>query len=473
MAYYIPKTVTGSTCTVSDGAAGIPLESAIVDLPASSPATATFTFGHTAPQYVMYHWVTPGEGGYGGSLDIIKGTGSTKLKHVKVKDLNWTYYTGGTNPIFYANNVSDTIIYSSGDTPNVALEDFTVYNASTRSNLSKYMPDNNISFISSGASVAIRYTAATSKDQMLQALGELDLVYESTETTNFTFTPIEVVMRPGENVFSSSYQNTITYYSKVESEDYYTIRDSTIKDIADAIRTKRETTSPILTEDMADEIMAITTGGGSKTPVTLSFTEIGNDDNKTGTITFTDDYHNYPLIKCKMVNTNNQSEQEIIITPQFIDDAFQYSNNRLNFNFKATDIYAYYGLNNGNWVRGGQRSCCVTKVYGVSSSLNEIEVTNLYRYQSSNSNNRTITFDGSVYDYQYLLIGICDGDTTETQGSPAWIIVGNPGLESFTDFHVYYGYNSSPMLLSMTEHGLTAQNTARFGFFTVDGINFT
>lgn len=280
MAYYIPKTVSGQTCTITDGAAGIPLESAIINIPASSPAIMVLSFNHIAPQYIFSHWVTPGEGGYGGSIDIIKGTGSTVLKHVKVKDLNWTYYTGGTNPIFYANNVPNTIIYDSGDTPNVALDGFTAYNASTRSNLSRYMPDNSISFISSGSSVAIRYTAATSKDQMIQALGDLDLVYESTETTNFTFTPIEVIMQPGENEFSSSHQNIITYYSKAESEDYYTIRDSTIKDIADAIRAKRESTSPILTEDMADEILNI--NAGTNDPFTKVWTS-----GQTGEETFT------------------------------------------------------------------------------------------------------------------------------------------------------------------------------------------
>lgn len=42
----------------------------------------------------------------------------------------------------------------------------------------------------------------------------------------------------------------------------YTITDTTLKNIADAIRTKTEKTDPILVEDMDDEILSIVTGGG-------------------------------------------------------------------------------------------------------------------------------------------------------------------------------------------------------------------
>ena len=42
----------------------------------------------------------------------------------------------------------------------------------------------------------------------------------------------------------------------------YLIQDSTLTDIADAIRAKDGSSAPILTEDMADAIAAIPTGGG-------------------------------------------------------------------------------------------------------------------------------------------------------------------------------------------------------------------
>ena len=255
----------------------------------------------------------------------------------------------------------------------------------------------------------------------------------------------------------------------------YLIQDSTLTGIANAIRSKTGSSNPILVEDMADEISSISGGGGGGSPVTLTYTEIGNDDSQTGTITFTGDYHDYPLVKFRMVNTSTSAEEEIIITPRLIDDAFSYSNNRLNFNLRGTTIYAYYSpQQNGTWKRGGQRTCVVTKVWGVNSSTHTISVTNLYRYQAITSGNRTITFAESIYDYQYLLIGVCDGDSTETQGSLPWVTVGNPGIEEFDKYHLYYGYGSSTTLMfHATEHGFTAQHTQKYGFFTVDGINFT
>lgn len=50
----------------------------------------------------------------------------------------------------------------------------------------------------------------------------------------------------------------------------YIIQDSTLTDIADAIRAKDGSSAPILTEDMADAIAAIPTGGGGSLPSVIS-----------------------------------------------------------------------------------------------------------------------------------------------------------------------------------------------------------
>ena len=254
----------------------------------------------------------------------------------------------------------------------------------------------------------------------------------------------------------------------------YAIHDTTLTAIANAIRKMDGTSGNIATENMATKIESIPTGTNAST-ISLSYTEIGNDDEKTGMITFSDDYHNYPILKFTMYNTSTEATEDVFATPRFIDDAFEFSSNKANFNFRGTTTYAYYQLQqNGSWKRGSSyRNCMVIKVYGVGSTTHDIQVTNIYRYQAISTSNREITFDASVYDYQYLLIGICDGDSTETQPSLPWGVVGNSGLADSL-FFPYYGYGSSTTyVFQATAHTFSALNTQKYGFFTVDGVNFT
>lgn len=67
----------------------------------------------------------------------------------------------------------------------------------------------------------------------------------------------------------------------------YTIQESTLTDIADAIRSKKGTSAPIAVTDLADEIESIS-GGGESPTLTLSFTFDNNRaSNAYGTVTLT------------------------------------------------------------------------------------------------------------------------------------------------------------------------------------------
>lgn len=211
---------------------------------------------------------------------------------------------------------------------------------------------------------------------------------------------------------------------------------------------------------------------GHTFPSTLNFTEIATDVNSSGTLTFTDDYHNYALLKVRMYNPNNQATEEVICTPRFIDDAFQYSNNRANFNFVGTDKYAYYGAGQNNtWVRGGYRDICVSAVFGVTSSTHNIITTTIHRYQSINSGNNEIIFLESTFDYDYFAISICDGDSTETQPSFQLVAAGKGGFNDFSKRVLVSGYNNLRNFI-IQEHKMADASGSRFGFFTVEGITF-
>lgn len=121
-------------------------------------------------------------------------------------------------------------------------------------------------------STAITYEDTTPITQYTASLGrtiyggQADIVngVGTDENGNeFTFDGQEIPTRLGYNAFWSDEGDTeVTYYCKVESEELYTVTDTTLKNIADAIRTKTERTAPIFVEDMDDEILSIVTGGG-------------------------------------------------------------------------------------------------------------------------------------------------------------------------------------------------------------------
>lgn len=214
------------------------------------------------------------------------------------------------------------------------------------------------------------------------------------------------------------------------------------------------------------------TGDGGE-PVTLVETEIATDENRTGTLTFTADYHDYPLLKVRTYHPTNQDYEDIITTPQFIDDAFAYSGNKANFNRMNTNLYAYYGAGQNNtWVRGGYRTIIVTSVFGLTSSSHEIEIENIYRFQAITANNRDVSFQKSIFDFQYLVIGMCDGDATETEPSIPIVPVGNSGINSAAKYGVATAYATIRTIVCTDKRVRDFATVNKYGFFTIDGLRF-
>ena len=108
--------------------------------------------------------------------------------------------------------------------------------------------------------------------------------------TPFTFTGQEVPTRLGYNAFwSDSGDTEVTYYIRIPIEEKYIINGETLSDIADAIREKKESSAPILTEDMADEILSIEMGGSDLLDLASQSTfDFTDDTYKTSALTIPD-----------------------------------------------------------------------------------------------------------------------------------------------------------------------------------------
>ena len=158
---------------------------------------------------------------------------------------------------------------------------------------------NNADILPSEIHNYILYDASSSPQYYTASLGrtihggQVDIVNGTGTDENgndFTFDGQEVPTRLGYNAFwSDSGDSEVTYYIQIPIEEKYIIGGEILSDIADAIREKKETASPILTEDMADEIRSIEMGGSDlldlASQTTFDFTD---DTYKTSALTIPD-----------------------------------------------------------------------------------------------------------------------------------------------------------------------------------------
>lgn len=163
---------------------------------------------------------------YGAEFDVVSGTGTETHAGIKVSDLNWTYYTAGTNPIFYANNVPDMHIYSRGEMPSIKLNGFTTKNSQTRSYLSANLQDMEISATENVRTITFRYTAATSVADMLADLGNLTICYEleAAAQTPLIFQGQTLLSFGGTNIFTTN----SNLYTSVEYRSNDTVAPSAV-----------------------------------------------------------------------------------------------------------------------------------------------------------------------------------------------------------------------------------------------------
>ena len=177
-------------------------------------------YGSSATSYEEF--ITPvtyeaslGRSIYGGSANLITGEGKVNVNRVQIKDLSWTYYTSGTNPIFYAGNVTNMKTYARGEMPNIAIGGYTKRTAHSRSYLSSNMADMECSAIENAQTITFRNDSYTSREAMLEAIGDEYIVYETTTEESFTFDPITIKTMEGNNDFwVNEGDSGIEYYQK-------------------------------------------------------------------------------------------------------------------------------------------------------------------------------------------------------------------------------------------------------------------
>lgn len=140
---------------------------------------------------------------YGGTLDATTGVLTVDRAMVDLGSLIWTYYTSGTNPIFYA-EPSGHRAYANGEHTEAICENYAEGNpAAARSTLaSGNLPDKTFSWISGATgSFTVRDSSYTSASDFKTAMNGVKLVYPLA-------TPFEVTLT-GQNITTVKGQNNV------------------------------------------------------------------------------------------------------------------------------------------------------------------------------------------------------------------------------------------------------------------------
>jgi len=112
-----------------------------------------------------------------GVLDVLSGKLSVEWLAVDLGSLSYTYYTSGTNPIFYA-SLSGSKIYATSDIPDCACSCYKVVGANNRTNLASNLNNYECSFITNGTNFTIRNDDYTDPTAFATAMVGQSVVYE-------------------------------------------------------------------------------------------------------------------------------------------------------------------------------------------------------------------------------------------------------------------------------------------------------
>lgn len=154
-------------------------------------------------------------------------------------------------------------------------------------------------------------------------------------------------------------------------------------------------------QEIADVTYTSGGGGGGGLP-TFTETTIATGTS-AGTLTFTEDYHDYDLLSIKCVNTGNSNITELLVSPDLLDSVFDI-NRDLVCNEYQNNIYCTYRKTSSTeWQRTEARNLYISEVIGLVCDNYTITETELYNRGSYGTSYVTISGTGFL-DYDFLLI---------------------------------------------------------------------
>lgn len=211
------KTVSGAIATFADGADAVPLKKCEITLPASldgySSVTVHHTDGQTPPVFSEDYTVSLGRTIYGGTVDVVKGQGESlcgKIVFDGSSDENWTAYAAGNGYIIAVADMERGTWYTSELAESYPLPK---------------VPDNNslgvrIGVNNNGVYVVQANTISGVTDlasfKAYLAENQLTVIYPLDNSETFTFDPVPIDSKLGNNTIWSEQGDTeVTYRADI------------------------------------------------------------------------------------------------------------------------------------------------------------------------------------------------------------------------------------------------------------------
>ena len=302
--------------------------------------------------------------------------------------------------------------------------------------------------------------------------GEVDVVQGTGTDENgndFTFTPVPIISRLGDNTMWGDGDLSVVY----RSSGTQTLIPPTL--ISKTITANGTYSAEDDGADGYDEVTVNVQGGGGNTPEATQ-TLICDNSALGSSLTFTDDYENYDLIKFVVYRSDIGNQFTFYMTPAMINAMGQYSSNRINFNQPyGNNFVCYTKTSNTSWTRYGVRNLAVKYVYGLTFTNCTVTETELYNRQGIGSSNVTFTppTGETFLDYDYILLATCTGNSDETQAN---LEVFQPDIEKdiFGSDNAdenslrVYKYNQGGTFVTVTENTITA-----FSYFYACGLKLS
>lgn len=415
-------------------------------------------YGSTATAYAPYvqpttHTASLGRTIYGGEVDVVNGEGTENAgKAVFTGSETWRLYSDET--FWYTTLTADNIkVLQNCTTSNGVV----VRYQSTNGQLRVYL----------SANVGVVDTQ-TDMNALLSNGVSFAYPYETPE--DFTFTAVPIISRLGDNTLWSDGDLSVVY----RSSGTQTLIPPTL--ISKTITANGTYTASDEDADGYDTVTVNVSGGGGGNTPQATQTLICDNSALGSSLTFTDDYENYDLIKFVVYRSDIENQFTFYMTPAMINAMGQYSSNRINFNQPyGNNFVCYTKTSNTAWTRYGVRNLAVKYVYGLTFTNCTVTETELYNRQGIGSSNVTFTppTGESFLDYDYILLATCTGNSDETQVN---LEIFQPDIEKdiFGSDNAdenavrVYKYNHGGTFVTVTENTITA-----FSYFYACGLKLS
>lgn len=467
-------TTSASIAHIEDGASEVPLKNWLVTLPASLSGytavngTKNTGTGTTETQYTA----SLGRTIYGGQADIVTGEGTDGYSGiVDLNSLNWAKTTISGHDAFYA-SLPDGYLPTGSSGFDGACDSYEVTQDTTLGTNKTIRFYYNSSYNFSRCIIRDDdYANATAPEFKQAVTGNIVYKLADSAVTPFTFTPITPTPET---------ENVCNFWADGDSEVTYRAVDTVqpIPPVPPTLISKTVTANGTYEaeDDDADGYDEVTVNVPPYSFMpTWTETKLVDNTSFASAITFSEDYHNYQMLRFVIYNSSTQIYDSIFVLPSGIDKAFTYSSNKFCLNQQITGYTNQYVTYQEDslleWSRTGNRNCNVYEVYGMTFTNATMTTEVIYSRDAVASTNVTPTppTGKTFFDYDAIIYMCCTTDTNITHFCKWWIT--KPKMSLFTDSVGYgiplFAYNAGkPVIFTETSIGT-------YGFFYVVGLNFT